>query len=65
MELVVWRDKIDTTQLHFGTIMEHETVMFLFSMLDCDAEEAFGLKHNALRNITGAPTPIELTLFVK
>ena len=65
MELVVWRDRIDTIQLHFGRAMEHETVMFLFSMLDSEAEEAFGLKMDALKFVGNGPVPIKLTLFVK
>lgn len=65
MELVIWRDKIDTSQLHFGRMMEHETVMFLFSVLDSDIEETFGLKPGALRFVANGPVPIELTLFVK
>ena len=65
MELVMRRDKIDTSQIHFGRTMEHETVMFLFSMLDGDAEETFGLKPGALRFVGNGPVPIELTLFVK
>ncbi len=69
MELVVWRDKVDTIQLHFGQVEQTEEddaeVMLLFSMVDGSAEEVFGLKYDALKNITGAPIPIELTLFVK
>ena len=65
MELVVWRDKIDTVQLHFGRIVEHDEIMLLFSMLDGDVEETFGLKPEALKFIGNGPVPIELTLLVK
>ncbi len=71
MELVVWRDKIDTAQLHFGVIEQldqeedNEEVSLLFSMSDSSAEETFGLRYDELKDITNVPTPIELTLFVK
>ncbi len=69
MELVIWRDKVDTTQLHFGRMSFRDTeavmVTFLFSLFEDDIEGVFRLQPDALKNITGAPTPIELTLFVK
>ncbi len=67
MKTAVWRDRIDSGQLHFGEISidEEDEPTFLFSLFCCQAEAIFGLSPEALSFVDKTPVPIELTLFVK